>query len=116
MGSHGDRGERRVLGDNIVQCGDELSALERDSDLLPHLTDDCGDKIGVLRVTPTAGERHVARPGIILAAGAAYEEQCIGRGNEHDRDRGPHEQWIGLGDAGTVLRERQSQSLEAWAQ
>ena len=94
VGPNSDGRQGGRAGDNVVQAAEQVGRHEREADLLGGLANGGRDEIGVGLLAPAAGQRHVSRPRISRALGAADEEDGIWGGNEDDRDRRPEERRV----------------------
>ena len=93
MGPDGDRGQDGIPGHDVVEGTDEMPTLERETNLLRGLPHGRREEVRLRRLLPTAGQSHVAGPGIAQPLRAADQEQGVGTRGQDDGDRGP-QQWI----------------------
>ena len=87
--TNGNGGQYRSAGNHVFQQSGEVRGGEIDPHLLDDLADGRGNQVPVGRVPATAGQGHVAGPGVTRALSAPNQEDGIRVRHDDDRHRGP---------------------------
>ena len=75
-------------GEDIIEHPDEHRPVELHAEFLFGLADGGVDEVSVDLLTPSPGEPHMPRPGIIRMGGALDDEDRVGIGDDAQRDGG----------------------------
>lgn len=86
-GPHHDRRQDRRARGQVIEPAKKGSTGEDDPDFLESLPFRGGLKIAIGRGRPAAGQRDMSRPHIAIPLRPSNEQDRIGVGREHQRDR-----------------------------